>query len=138
MTFYVEAGPNVGRTGTAVTNASGVAAFTHTGSGGVGTDTVSGVFNEPAADGASSVSGVFSKRAPVGTGPQEKNFAQVVWAAAVVASPSPVGLPKAGDGSSGRHDPMPLLAVLAGGAAVMTLAVSRRLARATRHRGGSA
>jgi hypothetical protein len=41
VTFRVESGPNVGKTGTGVTNAAGQATFTYTDTGGAGTDTIS-------------------------------------------------------------------------------------------------
>jgi len=44
VTFTVTAGPNVGRTGTAVTNGSGQATFTYTDTGGAGTDTIQASF----------------------------------------------------------------------------------------------
>ena len=44
VTFRVTSGPNVGRTGTGVTDASGNATFTYTGTGGIGTDTLVATF----------------------------------------------------------------------------------------------
>ncbi len=48
VTFTVTAGPNAGRTGSAVTNAAGQAAFTYTGSGGTGVDSISASFTNAA------------------------------------------------------------------------------------------
>jgi hypothetical protein len=45
VTFTVTAGPNVGTTGTAVTDTNGVACFTYTDSGGPGTDYIIASFN---------------------------------------------------------------------------------------------
>src|SRR5579859_1289090 len=44
VTFTISAGPNVGKTGTGVTDASGQAAFTYTDTGGAGTDTIVATF----------------------------------------------------------------------------------------------
>jgi hypothetical protein len=44
VSFIVSAGPNVGKTGTGVTDASGHATFTYTDTGGAGTDTITGTF----------------------------------------------------------------------------------------------
>lgn len=44
VTFSVISGPNTGVTGTAVTDASGIATFTYTGKGGPGTDTIQASF----------------------------------------------------------------------------------------------
>ena len=44
VTFSIDSGPNVGKTGTGVTNASGEATFTYTDTGGAGTDSISAVF----------------------------------------------------------------------------------------------
>ena len=44
VTFNVLTGPNAGATGTAVTNASGVATFTYTSNGSSGTDTIQASF----------------------------------------------------------------------------------------------
>ena len=47
MTFAVTNGPNVGVTATAVTDPNGVACFTYTGAGGVGTDIIDASFLTP-------------------------------------------------------------------------------------------
>jgi Bacterial Ig-like domain (group 1) len=44
VTFTVESGPNAGKTGTGVTDASGQATFTYSDTGGAGTDSISAVF----------------------------------------------------------------------------------------------
>jgi hypothetical protein len=44
VSFSVDSGPNAGRTGSGTTNASGVTTFTYTGTGGVGTDSISASF----------------------------------------------------------------------------------------------
>ncbi|HEY3281794.1 MAG TPA: hypothetical protein VGN26_05925 [Armatimonadota bacterium] len=46
VTFTVTSGPNAGVTGTAATNASGVATFTYTDAGGAGTDTIEAKFTD--------------------------------------------------------------------------------------------
>jgi hypothetical protein len=48
VTFTVTSGPNAGKTGTAVTDASGVASFTYTDTGGAGTDTIVATFLDAA------------------------------------------------------------------------------------------
>jgi hypothetical protein len=48
VTFTVESGPNTGKTGTGVTNASGEATFTYHDDGGAGTDSISAVFTNDA------------------------------------------------------------------------------------------
>ncbi len=48
VTFSITAGPNVGRTGTAVTDASGNATFTYTDTGGAGTDSIVASFTDTA------------------------------------------------------------------------------------------
>lgn len=133
--FYVEAGPNRGKSGTGLTGVNGVATFTYSGTGGVGTDTVSGVYNPPG-----------SLTAVVPT-PQEKNFAQVVWTAAVITSPSPsaspspspVGLPKAGSGGDpgGSAGTAPVLLILALSLVAMIFAAAWRVASPLRHWGRS-
>ncbi len=46
VTFTVTSGPNAGKTGTAVTDASGIATFTYTDTGGAGTDTIVATFQD--------------------------------------------------------------------------------------------
>jgi hypothetical protein len=46
VTFTVQSGPNAGRTGTGVTNASGQATFTYSDTGGAGTDTIVATFTD--------------------------------------------------------------------------------------------
>lgn len=48
VTFSIDSGPNVGKTGTGVTNASGETTFTYTDTGGAGTDSISAVFTTDA------------------------------------------------------------------------------------------
>jgi hypothetical protein len=48
VTFNINSGPNAGKTGFALTNASGQASFTYTDGGGVGTDTLIAVFTDSA------------------------------------------------------------------------------------------
>lgn len=48
VTFSIDSGPNVGKTGTGVTNASGETTFTYTDTGGAGTDSISAVFTNDA------------------------------------------------------------------------------------------
>lgn len=62
VTFTVESGPNVGATGTAVTNGAGQATFTYHDSGGAGTDSISAVFTTDA-------------------GAQQKATAEKIWVA---------------------------------------------------------
>lgn len=71
VTFVVTSGPNAGKTGTANTNASGIATFTYAGSGGVGADTI---------------------EASVGAVPTRlvSNSVSVNWVLAATAAPSAV------------------------------------------------
>lgn len=46
VNFVVVSGPNAGTTGSAVTDASGIASFIYTGKGGVGTDTIQASFTD--------------------------------------------------------------------------------------------
>ena len=46
MTFNVTSGPNVGTTGTNVTDAAGNSTFTYTDTGGAGTDVIRASFND--------------------------------------------------------------------------------------------
>jgi hypothetical protein len=48
VTFTVVSGPNAGKGGTAMTNASGVATFTYSDTGGAGTDTIKATFVDSA------------------------------------------------------------------------------------------
>ena len=59
VTFTVLSGPNAGVTGTATTNASGLASFTYTGSRGVGTDVIVATFVD--SSGVTQTSGTVEK-----------------------------------------------------------------------------
>lgn len=67
VTFDIDAGPNVGQTGSGVTDAAGQASFTYTDSGGAGTDSISATFVDP-------------------LGAQEKATATETW---ISANPTP-------------------------------------------------
>ncbi len=69
VTFTILSGPNAGKTGTGVTDASGIATFTYSDSGGAGTDTIKASFIDP-------------------TGAHSSNIVNKIWVATTI---SPVG-----------------------------------------------
>jgi hypothetical protein len=70
VTFTVDSGPNAGKTGTGVTNASGEATFTYSDTGGAGADSISAVFTTDA-------------------GAQEKATATKTWTASTADTTAP-------------------------------------------------
>ncbi len=114
VSFSVDSGPNVGKTGTATTNASGVATFTYTDTGGAGTDSISGSFIDDA-------------------GALEKDTATKTWAAGpppngppvVNAGPDVTTAPNTavalnGSASDPENDPLTLKWTVSGSGCVIT------------------
>ena len=151
VTFTITDGPNAGDTATDTTVASGEAAFTYTGDGGVGTDTIEACFVQaaptptPTPTATPTPTPTPQPPAIIGQPPAQDQLAVAqqqqevcatatkIWVAAATPVPSPAALPPTGGQPSGSNGALPWPAVAIGALALMSgaawLAFQRRHAR---------